>query len=138
MKKKVYLVALLLISCFTLFGFGLKANAGELGYKDGIYKLNGIGESTNLIKKYEGAEITLVSSTASYSTKFVNGGVNSFASTRAGMERLRTDLSYTARFINHNIKPLFLFFYKKILSFFKNIITYICIYTNNKKVIQLM
>jgi len=68
-----------------------------------LYTLSHSNENTynedmfSLISKYEGAEVeVMVNATSSYQTKFVRGGVNSFARSRAGLNALRSEMNGTA------------------------------------------
>ncbi|KPG72200.1 hypothetical protein [Enterococcus sp. RIT-PI-f] len=58
--------------------------------------------ATNLIEKYEGAEISVAKASVQYTCKFVNGGLNSFATTKTGLQQLRTDLATTATLLLTN------------------------------------
>ncbi|WP_319468273.1 hypothetical protein [uncultured Trichococcus sp.] len=54
-------------------------------------------EFYSLVQKYDGAEKTVVvNSTTLYQEKFVQGGINFFATTYSGMQQLRSDLATTA------------------------------------------
>lgn len=54
-------------------------------------------EFYTLVQKYDGAEKTVVvNSTTLYQEKFVQGGINFFATTYSGMQQLRSDLATTA------------------------------------------
>ncbi|OJF90271.1 hypothetical protein [Alkalibacterium sp. 20] len=80
--KKLLLMLLPVLGLFLLFG-NLNVHAEE---------------SANLEKElYEGAEVeVMVNATSSYQTKFVRGGVNSFARSRAGLNALRSEMNGTA------------------------------------------
>ncbi|HBL3635796.1 TPA: hypothetical protein LQC24_002713, partial [Enterococcus faecium] len=51
----------------------------------------------SLVEKYDGAELTaVVNSQDAFTTKFVNGGVNSYATSYRGLNALRSELKYNA------------------------------------------
>lgn len=70
-------------------------NNSRSEFSTGIYRDTTKKQIANLITKYDGAEITVFAA-GKYSTKFVNGGVNSYASNKSGMGQLRSDLAMTA------------------------------------------
>ncbi|MBF0799112.1 hypothetical protein IR166_28785 [Enterococcus faecalis] len=82
--------------------FSQLQNQRSTEFKTRVYSQSTQKAAVNLIEKYDGAEITVVRAAAKYSTKFVNGGVNSFATNKSGLQQLRTDLATTATLLLAN------------------------------------
>ncbi|WP_217925406.1 hypothetical protein, partial [Enterococcus gallinarum] len=82
--------------------FSQLQNQRNTEFKTRVYSQSTQKAAFNLIKKYDGDEITIMRAVAKYSTKFVNGGVNSFATSKSGLQQLRTDLATTATLLLAN------------------------------------